>query len=440
MTFAIVALETLYAFEALGVATAMPTIADALDGVTLYAMAFGATLAASVMGMVAGGLWSDARGAHPPLKAGVACFVLGLLAAGAATDMRIFILGRAAQGLGGGLLSVSLYIVVAQAYPKALHARMFAAFSAAWVVPALVGPMLSGLIVEYLHWRLVFLLVAAGAVIVTPMVLGPVRISSRRHEAQALGLPWASRLGWAIVAAGGALLLHPAIRMEGASGLALCAFAIVLLILACRRLLPAGTLSLARGLPTVVALRGLASAAFFATEALVPLMLSREHGFAPAQAGMALTLGAVGWSLGSWLRSRANACESVQVLRIGLALLLAGTLATATAAWPDAPVAIALCGWAAAGLGMGLTRPTLAVLTLELAPAGRQGVSASALQLCDALFTSSVLAMGGAVIAAWLTTAPTRTYASALAISGLLALVALAAAGRTRPGTRSRRR
>ncbi|QDH70264.1 MFS transporter [Marilutibacter alkalisoli] len=435
MTVAIVMLEALYAFEALGVATAMPTIATALDGLSMYAMAFGTTLAASVIGLVAGGQWSDARGAHPPLRAGIVAFVLGLLAAGLATDMRVFILGRAAQGLGGGLLSVALYIVVAQAYPKALHARMFAAFSAAWVVPAMVGPALSGLIVEHLHWRLVFLAVAAGTVMVAPLVLGPVRIAGSDNTARATTTSLWPRLAWAAIAAGGAMLLHPAARMGTTAGWMLCAFAILLLMLACRQLLPAGTLRLARGLPTVVALRGLASAAFFGTEALLPLMLSREHGFAPAQAGMALTLGAIGWSLGSWLRSRLDGCEPVRLMQAGLALLVTGTAATATAAWADMPVAIALCGWVAAGLGMGLTRPTLAVLTLELAPDGRQGDSASALQLFDALFTATVLAVSGSLLAARLTTAPTLAYASILGVSGLLALAALAAAGRARPVT-----
>jgi MFS family permease len=120
-------------------------------------------------------------------------------------------------------------------------------------------------------------------------------------------------------------------------------------------------------------------------------------------------------------------------MRIGLGLLVIGTVATAVAAWPGAPVAIALGGWVAAGLGMGLTRPTLAVLTLALAPAGQQGSSASALQLFDALFTATVLAISGSLIAAWLTTDPTLAYASILAVSIMLALLALATVGRTRP-------
>lgn len=431
MTVAIVMLEALYAFEALGVATAMPTVATALDGLSMYAMAFGATLAASVVGMVAGGQWADASAAHPPLKAGIVAFVLGLLCSGLANDMGTFILGRAAQGLGGGLLSVALYLVVAQAYPPRLHARMFAA---AWVVSAMVGPALSGLIVEHLHWRLVFLSASAGTLMVAPMVLDRVRKLGRgdspRDDQES---PMASRLLWAVAAAAGVLMLHPAARAGTWMGWIACVAAVALLVLACRRLLPIGTLTLARGLPTVIGLRGLASASFFGTEALLPLMLSREQGFGPAQAGMALTLGAISWSLGAWLHSRMEASSPVRVMRIGLGLLVTGTLATAVAARPDAPVAVALCGWVAAGLGMGLTRPTLATLTLALSPAGQQGSSATALQLFDAQFTAIVLAISGGLIAAWLSLEPTLAYASILAVSSMLALLALAAAGRAWP-------
>lgn len=441
LTIAIVLLESFYAFEALGVATAMPSVASSLDGLPMYAMAFGATLAASVIGMVSGGQWGDAHGAHVPLKAGIAAFVLGLLISGLALDMAVFVLGRIAQGLGGGLLSVALCVAVAQAYPPHLHARMFAAFSAAWVVPAMVGPALSGLMVEHAHWRLVFLSVAAGTLAVAPLALGPVRAIRRIPPTASAGTIDGARspstmtlqLGWAAVAAGGALLLHPAVRAGTPWGWAACLFAILLLALACRHLLPTGTLTLARGLPTVVGLRALASAAFFGTEAVLPLMLSREHNLSPVQAGMALTLGAIGWSAGSWLRARLQSPDPARVLRAGLGLLITGTIATAFSARSGTPVAFALLGWTAAGLGMGLTRPTLAVLTLALAPAGQQGASASALQLFDALFTAVVLAISGALIAAWLTSAPTLTYAAVLAVSVTLGLLAFAAAGRAQP-------
>ena len=50
-----VALISMLAFESIAVATAMPAVATALNGLPLYALAFGATLATSVLGMTAAG-------------------------------------------------------------------------------------------------------------------------------------------------------------------------------------------------------------------------------------------------------------------------------------------------------------------------------------------------------------------------------------------------
>ncbi|MFX5777029.1 MFS transporter, partial [Acinetobacter baumannii] len=66
-TIGMVALVALHAFEALAVAAAMPTVAEALDGLRLYALAFGGTLATSVIGMTLAGRWADRHGPARPL-------------------------------------------------------------------------------------------------------------------------------------------------------------------------------------------------------------------------------------------------------------------------------------------------------------------------------------------------------------------------------------
>lgn len=63
------ALIFLGAIEALAVTTVMPLVSDALDGEALFAVAFAGTLATSVIGMVACGAWSDARGPRGALYA-----------------------------------------------------------------------------------------------------------------------------------------------------------------------------------------------------------------------------------------------------------------------------------------------------------------------------------------------------------------------------------
>ncbi|MGV8941063.1 MAG: MFS transporter [Lysobacter sp.] len=434
LTVGSVALVVLYAFEALAVATAMPVVAQALNGLSLYGMAFGGTLAAAVVGMVASGPWADRRGPRAPLQHGIVWFGIGLVVAGLAPTMWVLLLGRVVQGFGGGLMSVALYVVVGRAYPPELRARIFAAFAAAWVVPAIVGPAISGLIVEHLGWRWVFLLVPFVGGVAAMMVLPALRGIGPLPDAAAVDAgAHRQRIAWAVGAAGSALMLHYAGQQHGWLAAALLAVALAGLLASMLKLLPAGTLRAGRGLPTVIALRGIASAAFFGTEVFLPLLLSRERGLSPTWAGMALTIGALGWSLGSWNRGRLVDPSPTRVLQVGMALLALGVIGVAATVIPAVPLAVAVVGWVVAGLGMGTVYPSLSVLTLALSPPQCQGANASALQLCDALFTATMLAIGGTLFAALMMRAPLAAYLSGFSITAGLALLGLLLASRVRP-------
>ena len=88
-------------------------------------------------------------------------------------------IGRAIQGLGGGVKPPVAYVAVGRAYPEDARARIFALFATAWVVPGLVGPGLAGVTAEFLTWRLVFLailpLVGMAALLALPALraIGP---------------------------------------------------------------------------------------------------------------------------------------------------------------------------------------------------------------------------------------------------------------------------
>ncbi|MFY1618535.1 MFS transporter [Micromonospora sp. WMMD736] len=435
MTVGSVALVSLLAFEALAVGTAMPTVARSLDGLALYGIAFGGPFAAGVLAMVVSGIWCDARGPRGPMWHGVAWFVVGLLIAGTAQAMTALVVGRVVQGFGSGLLSVALYVIVGQAYPEELHRRIFAAFAAAWVVPSLVGPALAGLIVEYLGWRWVFLVVPAVAV---PAVL-LIQPGLRSLDAAVPTRPprgAVARIGWACGAGASAALLHIGGQQRGVAALAMIALALAGLVICAPRLLPPGFLRAGRGLPTVVGLRGLASAAFVGAEVVIPLLLSRERGLSPTAAGLVLTVGALAWSVGSWIQGRIPVPASRASLpRVGLSAITAGTATVALAVRPEVPVAVAVLGWAVAGLGMGLLYPSLAVLTLELSAPGEQGRNSSALQLGDSLFAATVLALTGAVLAAGSAPGPSSYLVTLVVAAGLALLGALLAGRVVVPGS-----
>lgn len=438
-TLGVVGLVSVVAFEAMGSATIMPVAATALGGLPLYGFLFGGPLAVSLLGMVMAGGWSDRCSPMRAVWIGTACFLAGLMLAALAGSVGWLLLGRLATGLGSGMVGVALYALVGHVYPAALHSRIFAAFAAAWMLPALVGPALAGLISEWLGWRHAIALAALMALPACVM-LSRVRLSAPHPQANDGGDRFRSRLLWASGASLAAMVLHllGQARPGGAgashpnAGAALFLLAAIgLLWVSARRLLPAGSLSAKPGLPAAIALSGLSQGAFFAAEAFLPLLLHREKGASVGVAGLLLSAGAVTWSAGAFVRARIHSRVSAErLLRCGFSLLSAGIALSALALVPSAPVAVAVVGWGLAGAGMGLVSPTLSVVTLALAPPGAHGHAGASLRLSAALTTTTMLAVSGAAFALLLQVNASAAYATSLGLAASLAMLGVLFAGR----------
>ena len=426
------ALVFLAAFESLAVTTIMPLVSRELDGAALYALAFAGPLATGVIGMVAAGNWSDRRGPTAPLYTSVALFVLGLLIAGTSVSMPVLVAGRLVQGLGGGALTVSLYVLVARIYPGALHPKIFAAFSAAWVVPSLVGPFAAGIVAQVFSWHWVFLGVV-GLVIPALLMIAPV-LRGLDKPAATPATPWAAgRLGWAALAAAAVLGLNlsAGVRVPGipAASAALAVTAVGVALLAVRPLVPRGTLTARRGLPSVILTRGLASAGFFGAEVYLPYLLIEQYAFSPTFAGLTLTAGALSWAGAAAVQGRLGArLPHRSAVGIGALMVLAAVilaLATASLNWP---AAVVIAGWISAGGGMGLLYPRLSVLTLALSTKENEGFNSSAMSIADSLGGALALATTGLVFAAFTTTA--GSFAGVFGLAAVLAAAAAAVAPR----------
>ncbi|MCW5252730.1 MFS transporter [Streptomyces sp. SHP 1-2] len=422
LSIGIVSVVLLIAFEATAVGTAMPVAARELDGVSLYAFAFSGYFTTSLFGMVLSGQWSDRRGPLAPLTGGIAAFAAGLVLSGTAAAMWPFILGRAVQGFGGGLVIVALYVVVGRAYPERLRPAIMAAFAASWVVPSVVGPLASGAVTEHLGWRWVFL--GIPALVVFPLALALPQIRSR--AAGPVGGPDGRaappsfdrrRIRLALAISLGAGLLQYAAQdlrwislLPGAAGLAL-------LVPAVLGLLPRGTYRAARGLPAVVLLRGAAAGSFIAAESFVPLMLVTQRGLSPTLAGLSLAAGGATWAAGSWVQSRPRLEQHRERLMAVGMVLVAASIAVAPSVLIDSvPVWTVAVAWGFGCAGMGLVISSTSVLLLKLSAPEEAGSNSAALQISDGLSNVVLLAAGGAAFAALgggaVTQAPTAATAS----------------------------
>ena len=426
-TAGIVALTLLFAFEALAVATIMPKIADDLDGLRWYPIAFAAPMAASVVALVVAGPAIDRHGPAPGLVAGLIVFCTGLVISGLAPTMPVFLIGRLVHGLGAGVLGVGTYVVVAQAYPERLRAQTFAVLSAAWVLPALVGPVVAASVAGAVGWRWVFLgvpVLAVGAwllVRTTPSTPG----ENQTREI---------RIGAALVAAAGVMIVTIGGQRLVAGWPALVLAGVVVVVLAGRRLLPPGSWSGRRGLPSVIGTKGLISIAYASAEAYVPLLLTLARGLTLAQAGAVLTTVAVTWSAGAWLAAHWSVLrdEALRV-RLGCALIATGVGGFALVAVPAVPLVVPVIAWGVAALGIGMATSTLSVLAMALAPAGGQGRTSSAIQLNDYLAQSTALAVGSVLFAGLAARNPVGGATTLVLTAALVGVFSLVPAARLRP-------
>lgn len=394
-TIALLLVVTLVAFENMGVATAMPTLVADLHGLSLYSWPFTIFLISSVVATVLSGRIGDRRGPAPALLAGPVLFAAGLVVAGTATGMPTFLLGRALQGFGAGLLLVSVSLLIALTFTDEERPVIYAANAAAWVLPAVIGPSLAGVVTVSIGWRWVFLGLVPLVVVGVAMLVVVIR-RLPAHVPSAGG----RRAGvvQAIIAALGVAALTWAAQHQSLLALVYGTAGLVALGYALRTLLPTGTLSSRPGLPTVVASRALIAGAYAGMEAYLPLTMTAVHGYSPALAGLPLTITALGWSAASAVQGRYLNWSREASLRTGFWLVAAGLVCFGLVSQPWFPAWPAFVACAVGGAGMGIAMPAISVLLLRYSPEGERGFNTSAMQLADWVGSALLIGLGGVLL------------------------------------------
>lgn len=395
-----VALITLSAFEALATTTIMPAVVHDLGAESWFSVASGAALAAQLLATVIAGALSDSRGARPVLLGGMGLFVVGLMMCALAPHVTLFVAGRVVQGIGGGMVIVPLYVLVGSVATERHRASFFAAFSLAWVLPSLVGPAIAGLVTAQWGWRPVFGAVPALALLAGVPLLAQMRRMDLPPGGADVNLLYLTRL--ALGAGAGVVALQLAGAVGGWRMAVLVLFGGLLTAWALPRLLPRGTLRLGLGIPSVIATRFLAMGSLMGATAFVPLVLQRVHGWSVGQASVAVTLGSVSWALGASLQTRVvDPVARRRLPLVGTLLLTLGFLPVVALVWEWMPVWIALAGWFASGLGIGMVQSTLSDLALGMVERSEHGKVSSWLQVADSSGAALELAVVSIALALW---------------------------------------
>ncbi len=137
--------------------TGVPTIAKALEvpPLSMKAALTSYTISLAVFIPISGWI-ADRFGTRRVFFSAIGVFTVGSLLCGLSTNMPLLVASRILQGVGGALMMPVGRIALVRTFPKSELLRAMTFVAIPGLIGPLLGPLVGGLIVAYLHWRVIF--------------------------------------------------------------------------------------------------------------------------------------------------------------------------------------------------------------------------------------------------------------------------------------------
>ncbi|MCA1004757.1 MFS transporter [Rhodococcus hoagii] len=435
--------EALYAINVYLTSSLLPTAIADIGGLRYYAWTSTVFLVASVMSSMIVGRTLVSRGPRGAYLIGLALFAFGTAVCALSPTMELLLVGRAAQGFGGGLLAGLGYAVINSALPRHLWTRATALVSTMWGVGILVGPAVGGVFAQFDAWRWAFavLIVCTAAVsVLVPMVLPPRTGARDRVDAPVPVVPLTLLTAATLLVSVGSLLSDA--RVAGAAVVG--AGALVVWFVAADRRSPHGVLppsTFTRSPLKWVYLTIAILAAASTVEMFVPLFGQRLAGLAPVVAGFLGAALALGWTAGEVPSASATATRSVRRIVTTGPILVAGGLTLMAVVLAEQAGGGRVALWAAglilAGAGIGIAWPHLAVGAMNtVAEPGEGARAAAAINTVQLIANAFGAALAGVLVNLG---GPTELRSAQLLLFGFAALALVGGWTARRAATRNTR-
>ena len=151
--------------------TGVPVIAKALEvtPLSMKAVLSSYTLSLAVFIPISGWM-ADRFGTRQVFAVAIGLFTLGSLLCGLSTNIHMLVACRILQGMGGAMMTPVGRLVMVRTFERSELVKAMSFVAIPTLIAPMLGPLVGGLIVDYLHWRVIFLVNIpvgiAGAILV----------------------------------------------------------------------------------------------------------------------------------------------------------------------------------------------------------------------------------------------------------------------------------
>ncbi len=387
---------SLHAMDVFVISTILPSLVGDIGGEAYYAWPSAIYLVFSIIGAASGGIIGAHQGLRRAPMLAASCYLVGSLICALAPEMVIFLIGRAAQGLGGGLLVALAYAMIQQLFSNALRPHMFALVSVVWGAAALIGPAIGGAFAQLGFWRGVYWLTVPIFGALSLLIWKGIRDGARQPGK--LDLPWRRLLGLGIaiflVTLSGRLDIAVLRLLLIAAAVAGVAWFLWRDQRAENRLLPSRPASLNHPVGAVYWILFLLAMTYMPISIFLPLLAQQLHGVPPSLAGFVSAAMAFGWSSFAFFTSGASVALQRILIVTGPLCILAGVIGQSLL-FADGPVlALSACVFLV-GAGIGQSYAHISTRAMNAAAPGEGAITSAAIPTMQSIGIAFGAATGG---------------------------------------------
>ncbi|MET0966699.1 MAG: MFS transporter [Nakamurella sp.] len=331
--------------------------------------------------LLAGGRLADVWGRRRLFLIGLSIFTGASLVAGFAGSVDVLVISRAVQGLGAALVTPTTLAIISATFPQGRQrATAVGIWSGVGALALAVGPLLGGLLSQYLSWGWIFFINVPVGLATLLLAAFAIRESRESSAPSRIDVP-------GVITSAGALFALTFALIEGqdrgwTSPLILASFGIAAILggifvaLQTRVPDPMVKMSLFRDRVFTGGLIALMMWGFglFGIYFFTSLYLQGVLGFSPTEAGAAFVPMALLMAAGAVISERvSHRLGAHRVVAVAM-LLMAGGIASVSLLGADAGFGALMPSFAAIGIGGGLTVP-LTSSVLDAMPRAEAGVA-----------------------------------------------------------------